>query len=191
MREPHGVLWLNGPFGGGKSSVARRLVEGHAGSVLFDPEVLGAMLKEILESPRGDFQDLPQWRELLVETVAILYRHDTNLIVMPMTVLRVGYLEQLLTGLRATGAPIWHVLLDTSQTELERRIATDMEETGAARAWRRARLQDFMKARAEILPFISAVVSTEGASVDFVAERISNWLEGASAESSGPLTKII
>ena len=191
MQKPDGVLWLNGPFGGGKSSVARRLTAGHAGAVLFDPEVLGAMLREILESPNGDFQDLPQWRELLVETVAILYRHGTSLIVMPMTVLRVCYLEELLTGLRATGAPIWHVLLDASPTELERRIAADTEETEEARTWRGARLPDFVKARDEILQFTSAVVSTDGADVDCVAERISNWLVGAPGESSRARATII
>lgn len=181
MRQPEGVLWLNGPFGSGKSSTARRLVARYEDAVLFDPEVLGAMLRDIVPVPTGDFQDLPQWRELLIETVASLHRHGTSLIVMPMTVLRREYLEELLIGLRSAGAEMWHVLLDASPAELERRIAADTRETERARSWRRRKLADFVEARDSLLPLASAVLSTDAADVQAVADRIAHWL----AEVSG------
>jgi hypothetical protein len=35
------IVWINGPFGVGKTTVAERLVHDWPGATLFDPEVLG------------------------------------------------------------------------------------------------------------------------------------------------------
>ncbi len=64
------IVWINGSFGVGKSSTAAALVDGRQDALLFDPELLGALLRQLLppELQREDFQDIPLWRRLTVST---------------------------------------------------------------------------------------------------------------------------
>lgn len=67
--RPYGgtvILWLHGAFGAGKSSVAAEICHRRPDAVPFDPEAVGCMLQAVLPVPTGDFQDLPEWRELVV-----------------------------------------------------------------------------------------------------------------------------
>ena len=59
------IIWLNGGFGSGKTTLAKELERRVQGSVVFDPEDLGMMLWKWLR-PNDDFQDLASWRELVV-----------------------------------------------------------------------------------------------------------------------------
>jgi hypothetical protein len=57
------LIWINGPFGGGKTATASELHRRVPGSVICDPEHLGFGLHRMLPPPmRADFQDLPAWR---------------------------------------------------------------------------------------------------------------------------------
>jgi hypothetical protein len=60
------IVWLHGAFGAGKTSVAAEICARRDEVVLFDPEVVGYVLRELLPGPTGDFQDLPEWRALVV-----------------------------------------------------------------------------------------------------------------------------
>jgi adenylylsulfate kinase-like enzyme len=53
------IVWLNGPFGVGKTTTARALVDVLPGSRLLDPEHVGLLLRDTLNEPVGDFQDRP------------------------------------------------------------------------------------------------------------------------------------
>ena len=60
------IIWLNGPFGVGKTAVARALLEEKPDWALLDPEVRGA--ESVRQWPGvDDFQDLPEWRKAVVE----------------------------------------------------------------------------------------------------------------------------
>lgn len=170
------LIWINGPFGGGKSSVARALVELLDGSVLFDPEYIGFLLREILPVPTGDFQDLPQWRDLWVRTAATLTDHGSRIVVMPMTVQRRAYVEEVVGGLRRIDARVHHVVLDAMETTLLRRIAEDSVEPEHAREWRTAQLPRFMDARRWLLPAADVIVQTDELSADGVAAEIARLL---------------
>lgn len=69
------IVWLNGAFGAGKSTVAVALRELTPGARLFDPEYVGFLLRRFVPIPTGDFQDLPLWRELVVAHLAGLAGH--------------------------------------------------------------------------------------------------------------------
>lgn len=57
------IIWLNGPFGGGKTQTAYALHRRLPGSVVCDPEHAGFGLHRMTPPAlRGDFQDLPAWR---------------------------------------------------------------------------------------------------------------------------------
>ena len=52
------LLWINGPFGGGKTQTAHEIRRRLPGSVVCDPEHPGFGLRRMLPPDlRGDFQD--------------------------------------------------------------------------------------------------------------------------------------
>ncbi|MGQ5634871.1 MULTISPECIES: NUDIX hydrolase [unclassified Streptomyces] len=127
------VVWINGAFGAGKTTTARELIELIPNSTLFDPEVIGAGLAQLLPAKRlaevGDFQDLPIWRRLVVDTAAALLAELGGTLVVPMTLLRQEYRDEIFGGLAARRIPVHHLLLAPAETILRQRMA-DRETTG-------------------------------------------------------------
>lgn len=116
------LLWINGPFGGGKTHTAHEIRRRLAGSVVCDPEHLGIGLRRMTPRPlRGNFQDIPAWRQGTRQVLdLVLGRHDGDVIV-PMTVIEPAYLDEILGPLRANGHQVRHYsLLATRATVLRR-----------------------------------------------------------------------
>jgi hypothetical protein len=69
------IVWLNGAFGAGKTTVAMELMPLVPRARLFDPETAGFMLRPNLsDNPVSDFQHWPPWRYLVVATASELAR---------------------------------------------------------------------------------------------------------------------
>ncbi|KQX64148.1 NUDIX hydrolase [Streptomyces sp. Root1310] len=121
------VVWINGAFGAGKTTTARELIDLIPNSTLFDPEVIGGALPYLLPPKRlaevGDFQDLPIWRRLVIDTAAALLAELGGTLVVPMTLLRQEYRDEIFGGLAARRIPVRHVLLAPGETILRERIA--------------------------------------------------------------------
>ncbi|MGR6974352.1 NUDIX domain-containing protein [Streptomyces cynarae] len=121
------VVWINGAFGAGKTTTARELIELIPNSTLFDPEVIGAVLTQLLPPKRlaevGDFQDLPIWRRLVIDTAAAMLAELDGVLVVPMTLLRQEYRDEIFGGLAARRIAVRHVLLAPAETILRQRIA--------------------------------------------------------------------
>ncbi|MET7657248.1 MULTISPECIES: NUDIX domain-containing protein [unclassified Streptomyces] len=121
------VVWINGAFGAGKTTTARELIDLIPNSTLFDPEIIGAALPRLLPPKRlaevGDFQDLPIWRRLVIDTAAALLAELGGTLVVPMTLLRQEYRDEIFGGLAARRIPVRHVLLAPAETILRKRIA--------------------------------------------------------------------
>ena len=96
------IIWINGGFGAGKTTLAEELHRRLPDAIVYDPEEVGLMLWKWL--PRdGDFQHLPSWRELVVATGLSLRRHHADTLIVPMSLIRDAYRAQILGGL-ADGA---------------------------------------------------------------------------------------
>ncbi|KAB2971369.1 NUDIX domain-containing protein [Streptomyces sp. SS1-1] len=121
------IVWINGAFGAGKTTTARELIELIPNSTLFDPEVIGAALTHLLPPKHlaevGDFQDLPIWRRLVIDTAAALHAELGGTLVVPMTLLRQEYRDEIFGGLAARRITVQHVLLAPAETILRTRIA--------------------------------------------------------------------
>jgi AAA domain len=117
------IVWINGAFGAGKTTLAQELSRRLPDAVLFDPEYVGYMLRHWVPVPTGDFQDLPSWRELVVATALSLRKHYPGTLIAPMTLIDDDYLTEILAGLRAGGAEVLHVFLDLDPAVLRQRIA--------------------------------------------------------------------
>ncbi|MFI5795816.1 NUDIX domain-containing protein [Streptomyces sp. NPDC051677] len=121
------VVWINGAFGAGKTTTARELIDLIPNSTLFDPEIIGGALPFLLPPKRlaeaGDFQDLPIWRRLVIDTAAALLAELGGTLVVPMTLLRQEYRDEIFGGLAARRIAVRHVLLAPAETILRERIA--------------------------------------------------------------------
>ncbi|MEW1660949.1 MULTISPECIES: NUDIX domain-containing protein [unclassified Streptomyces] len=128
------IVWLNGTFGAGKTSAAHELLDLLPGSTLYDPELLGGGLRSMLPAKRfeeiDDYQDLPSWRRLVVDTAAALLTEVPGPLVTPMTLLRQEYRDEIFGSLAARRIPVQHVLLHAEETILRERIAHREEAPG-------------------------------------------------------------
>lgn len=125
------IVWINGAFGAGKSSTARELIDLIPNSTLYDPELIGGQLRHLLPQKRlaevSDYQDLPIWRRLVVDTAAALLADLGGVLVAPMTLLRQEYRDEIFGGLASRRIPVRHVLLRPDETILRERIANREE----------------------------------------------------------------
>ncbi|WP_367321589.1 AAA family ATPase [Streptomyces sp. HUAS ZL42] len=116
------LLWINGPFGGGKTQTAHEIQRRLPGSVICDPEHAGFGLRRMLPPElRGDFQDLTSWRQGVVEVLDLaLTKHD-GVVIAPMTVTDSGYFAETVGHLRELGHDVRHfTLLAQPETVLGR-----------------------------------------------------------------------
>ncbi len=130
------ILWINGAFGAGKTTTARRLVEAIPGARLFDPEYVGFLLREFVDVPTGDFQDLWLWRSLTVHTLAGLAAEHGDRWVVPMALLNRTYRTEIFSGLRDRGLAVRQVALVVPESTLRARIDPDATHPENARLWR-------------------------------------------------------
>ncbi|BCJ61586.1 hypothetical protein Jiend_50080 [Micromonospora endophytica] len=116
------VIWLNGAFGAGKTTVAERLIKDDPQLLLFDAELPGFMFREIVPLPSsGDFQDLRVWRRGVVDTAVSLLEEYGRTLVIPMTVVVPEYLDEIFSGLRARDVHVDHYFLDVPASVLRKR----------------------------------------------------------------------
>ncbi|MFC5214232.1 AAA family ATPase [Streptomyces coerulescens] len=116
------LLWINGPFGGGKTQTAHEIRRRLPGSVICDPEHAGFGLRRTLPPElRGDFQDLTSWRQGVVEVLDLaLTRHD-GVVIAPMTVTNSDYYAETVGRLGELGHDVRHFsLLAQRETVLKR-----------------------------------------------------------------------
>ncbi|MFJ5836821.1 AAA family ATPase [Streptomyces shenzhenensis] len=117
------LLWINGPFGGGKTQTAHEIQRRLPGSVICDPEHPGFGLRRMLPPElRGDFQDLASWRQGVVEVLDLaLTRHD-GVVIAPMTVTDTGHFAETVGQLRELGHDVQHFTLLAERETVLRRL---------------------------------------------------------------------
>ncbi|MES4903927.1 MULTISPECIES: NUDIX domain-containing protein [unclassified Streptomyces] len=183
------IVWLNGAFGAGKTTAARELVDFLPGSTFYDPELVGDGLRMMLPRKRldevSDYQDLPSWRRLVVDTGAALIAEVGGPLVVPMTVLRQEYRDEIFGGFAARRIPVRHVLLHTDETILRERIAEreavpgDADASESVRRWCLEHLAPYRSAL-QWLVDDAHVVDTTGLTPRQTAEHIADAVrEGA------------
>ncbi|URM90272.1 AAA family ATPase [Streptomyces sp. MRC013] len=129
------LLWLNGPFGGGKTQTAHELHRRLPGSVVCDPEEVGFGLHRMTPRPlRGDFQDLRAWRQGVHEVLdLVLRRHGAGPVIAPMTLVEPGHFDEIVGRLRDDGHEVHHFALLARRETVLRRLT----ERGLGRGLKR------------------------------------------------------
>ncbi|CCH31532.1 AAA family ATPase [Actinosynnema sp. NPDC047251] len=116
------LLWINGPFGGGKTQTAHELARRLPGSHVCDPEVVGFGLHKMTPPAlRGDFQDLPAWRQGVFEVLDLALSKQDGTVIAPMTVIEPAYFAEIVGRLRDRGHDVRHfALLASREVVLDR-----------------------------------------------------------------------
>ena len=117
------LLWINGPFGGGKTQVAHEIRRRLPDSVICDPEEVGFGLHRMTPRQlRGDFQEFPAWRAGVREVLDLVLRQHDGVVVAPMTLTNPDYFVEILPWLRDRGHDVHHVALMAERETVLRRL---------------------------------------------------------------------
>jgi predicted kinase len=117
------LIWINGAFGSGKTLIAHGLQRRLRDAQVTDPEALGFALHKMLPaSARQDFQDLPQWRSGVLATLIQAEAACDGELIVPMSIVRDDYFEEIVGGLRSSGVDIRHYALTATRETLHRRL---------------------------------------------------------------------
>jgi hypothetical protein len=111
------IVWLNGAFGGGKTTTANELTALLPGARHFDPEWVGYMLRaNLADLEFTDFQQLPPWRVLVPETMAQVAALTGQHLIAVQTVLVEDYWRELRSGLDRHSLPVSRCCWTRSRT---------------------------------------------------------------------------
>ncbi|MFO5557426.1 AAA family ATPase [Klebsiella pneumoniae] len=176
------IIWINGPFGAGKTTLAERLRDRRPKSLIFDPEEIGFVVKETVPIPAsGDYQDLPLWRGLTIAAVSEIRRNYSQDIIIPMTLVHPDYLTEILDGLRQIDDQLLHIFLMLNEDLLRHRISNqtmhpDPNRNAEIREWRLANVARCLAAR-ERLPSTTRVLDSGGHTSDELAAMVLDRLD--------------
>ncbi|MBA2487928.1 MAG: AAA family ATPase [Chloroflexi bacterium] len=125
------VLWLNGAFGVGKSTVAELLRRRLRDAIVVDPESIGHYLRLTVppDAQTQDFQDMPPWRTItrvVIESIATTYGRP---VIVPMTLVAPVYFDEIIGRLRTGGVDVRHVTLRAPRETILERLAGRADTT--------------------------------------------------------------
>ena len=166
------IIWLNGPFGVGKTTTTAALLQARRKLASFDAEAIGEALGHALEQrlPVRSFQEWRSWRRL---TIAALIEVGSELgadLVVPQTVLTEAVWLELADGLAARGQPVHAFTLHVEPAEHLRRIERDLVEPKAYE-WRSEQWPEYEAA----LPWLereTRVIDTTALGPTAVADEV-------------------
>lgn len=166
------LVWINGPFGGGKTATAFELRRRLPGSIVCDPEHLGFGLRRMLPPAlRTDFQDLQAWRSGVYEVLDLVARNHEGPAIVPMTLTDSRYFTQIIGGLRDDGHDVRHFALLAERATVLRRLSRRGSGSGLNRErWALDRLDECLGRLHG--PEFAQHISTDQLTVSQVADTI-------------------
>lgn len=150
------IVWVNGAFGSGKTTLAEELQRRLPEALFFDPEYVGYVLRKwVPMPPSGDFQDIPLWRTLVAQFAVGMRRQYGQPLIVPMTLIDPLIRAEILGHITAAEEEVLHVFLEVPAGVLRRRIAEqvldeDPQADAAARAFRSSNVERGVAARADL-----------------------------------------
>lgn len=125
------VIWINGPYGVGKSTLAERLLEMELHGFIFDAEEVGNAVRENTPKELFNgwiFEGYPMWFKLCAALLVDLSRRCDGTIYVPMTLTKPDSFEKIAGPLRENGIRARHILLESTYEVIHDRILARGEE---------------------------------------------------------------
>lgn len=148
------IIWVNGSFGSGKTTLSKILLEKIPNSILFDPEEIGGLIHRIVPNSKSkDFQDFKMWREIVVQYLNGLHNEFKLPMIVPMTLVNLNYIDEIFSSLYELDVDFKHFYLDIDEDILRSRInaqiihASDSEKDQWIRDWRLERVSKCLEAK--------------------------------------------
>ncbi|MFF4616107.1 AAA family ATPase [Nonomuraea jabiensis] len=141
------IVWVNGAFGSGKSTLVDALRPRWPEALVYDPEMIGFLLRQIVEVPTGDFQDLRLWRRQVAALAVGLVEEYQRPVLVPMTLVNPEYVGEIFGVLKEAGIVAHHFFLQVSAEVLVKRIdgrsftPDDPEQDERIRMWCKAKIE--------------------------------------------------
>ncbi|MGW6461725.1 AAA family ATPase [Streptomyces sp. NPDC055078] len=166
------LLWINGPFGGGKTQTAFELYRRLPGSFVSDPERVGFGLHGMTPKQlRGDFQDHPAWRQGVFEALDFTLGRYDGVVIAPMTLVEPAYFDETVGRLRESGHEVRHFTLLAERGTVLRRLSERGLGTGLKReSFAVERLDGYLERLGD--ERFAEHIHTDRLSVPQVADRI-------------------
>ncbi|MFI1734272.1 AAA family ATPase [Streptomyces acidicola] len=184
------IVWVNGAFGSGKTTLVEELRSRWPEALVFDPEMVGYVLREIVDVPTGDFQDLRLWRRQVAELAVGLVEEYGRPLLVPMTLVNPEYVEEIFSALRKAGVTVHHFFLRVPHEVLEQRIdgrsftPDDPAQDERVRRWCKSKIPSCMEFLAEV-PADTVVLNGE-LSPRALADQVLNSIRFVSAPRKTP-----
>jgi len=123
------IIWINGPFGVGKTAVAKTLAKMWPEARILDPEKIGFRLQWemrfkslfIFKKVPSDFQDIPEWRKRTLEEILFRLKVRQWPVIVPMTLVNATYFKEILAPL-CEATDVYHFSLVAKPTTIRKRI---------------------------------------------------------------------
>jgi chloramphenicol 3-O-phosphotransferase len=123
------IVFLNGSFGVGKTSVARALKR-YLGAAIYNPEITGGVIRSLphwlglTNQKSGDYQDMPLWRNGTVAGIRLV-RSVRPVVIVPMAFSNRAHLDEIMGKVRSFDSDVQHFCLvapfDVVETHLRQR----------------------------------------------------------------------
>ena len=164
------IIWLNGAFGSGKSTIGTLLQQKLTPSFIYDPEIIGGSLTANLpESMQlSDFQDYPEWRQWNLHLLKKIASQFQGVVIVPMTLYQKAYFDEIMTGLAMSGLEVHHFQLEVDKTLIGERLKR--REDGTFN-WGMSKVDEIL-AFFETLPLEQKIVNQDRSLAEVVDEII-------------------
>ena len=143
------IIWINGSFGSGKTTLSKALKEHIPNSIIYDPEQIGCIIhRTVPESREIDFQNFSMWRRLAVEFAKEFEIQFNKNLIVPMTLIVPEYQNEIFKSLAASKNGFYHFYLDIQEKLLRERISNQKDMSEKTNKWRLDQVDRCLKAKA-------------------------------------------
>lgn len=165
------IVFINGAFGIGKSTLARELRRRIPRSGIYNPEPAGIalqLLALVTGEERADFQDIGAWTPLTVAGIR-LFRTRYSTVLVPMGISNESVLEALMRRSQRFDPDVRHYCLTAPLSVVHDRLRS-RGSLPMKNPWEYRRAEECCEAHQR--EFFEVHVDTTGRSVDRIAETI-------------------
>lgn len=125
------ILWIDGPYGVGKSTLAEELVKLNKNSFIFDAESVGNAVRDNMPRELFNgyiFENYGLWFKTIEELLKEIVGRYNGDIYVPMTLTKKDSFDKIAIPLKNSGVEVTHLLLEADYENVKNRILARGEE---------------------------------------------------------------